>query len=167
MIFQRVSATRILLSLYNSEREKNYFIKSAIAVGHAFYFLQTSGSSTLALPGALICCIIQPFSYTKNVVWTSPICGCMSSWSILFYIIKKLDWGEELTFLGCVSQMNIYFLLAHFAWKLALKWVLNWLFKERKYISCHIMFPKTHKFWRKLPLDNLKFKFQNGPQLKT
>ena len=85
-------------------REKNLFHKSAIPVGHAIYFLQTSGSSTLALPGALIYCIIQPFSYTKNVLQTSPICGCMSSWSILFNIIKTGLRGGTHFFRLCESN---------------------------------------------------------------
>ena len=44
---------------------------------------------------------------------------------------------------------------------------MNWLFKERKDTSFHIMFQKKKKFKRKLTFDIPKFKFQNGLEQKT
>ena len=44
---------------------------------------------------------------------------------------------------------------------------MNWLSKERKDTSFHIMSKKDKKFKRKLTFDIPKFKFQNGLEQKT
>ena len=44
---------------------------------------------------------------------------------------------------------------------------MNWLFKERKGTSFHIMSKKDHKFKRKFTFGIPKFKFQNGLEQKT
>ena len=43
----------------------------------------------------------------------------------------------------------------------------NWLSKEMKDTSCHIISQKDQQFKRKLTFDIPKFKFQNGLKLKT
>ena len=157
VIFRTVSSTRFGISLYHGEKlfyKKCYFTSSCI------YFFHKSGRSTYTLTGALICFITQPLSYTKKFVRISPICGCHWNWNILFWIIRKIDGGDEPPFLDVLTQMKLIFLWPNLAWKFAYKWVMSWFSKQRKGTSCLTMSQKDQMFWRKYTFGILKFKFQ-------
>ena len=140
MIFRNVSRGQRQTYNCHSSFQQNIWPYSWLS---RIQFFPKSGSSALTLAGALICFITPPFPYTKSSVRISPICGCNSNWNVLFKIIRKRDKGEETPLLDFVTWMKLKLLCPNFAWKLAHQWVMNWLSKERKDTSCHIMSKKT------------------------
>ena len=75
VIFRTMSMTQLGISIQHSA---NLFYKKLYSTPSHTLFFQKSRSSTLALAGALIWPITQPFLNTNISVWISPTCGCNS-----------------------------------------------------------------------------------------
>ena len=63
--------------------------------------------------------------------------------------------------------MKLLSLYKNLALKLAHKWSMKWLSKERKDTYCQIRSKKDQKLRRKFTFNIPKFKFQNGLEQKT
>ena len=112
----------------------------------------------------MICFITSPFFIHQNV------CTDLTYvWVPLqyFLIVREIHEGEESICSHFVTWMKHLFLCPNLAWKLAYKWSLNWLSKEKKDTSFHIMSQKDQKLKRKWTFDIPKLKFQNRLEQKT